>query len=182
MRMMWSHGILRSSSTTHNYQTSLRSGFTLLELMVVLLLVSIMMGLIVPKLFPEENGAVKKEAIHFVNVVQWLAEKATYSGQRVRLIMDFEKQRYSCEIRDGVTFVPIEDSLVRPRMLSKSLARMDIATKEGEFSLGSQSVISIEFSSLGPENPIMVHFHAGKIPGIVVYFSPGQLQPEMVTL
>lgn len=71
------------------------SGFTLIELAVVTLLLALLAGLTVPLLNRSGDGALRHTARRLTGTIRYLYNEAALSGCRHRLLLDMDRQRLS---------------------------------------------------------------------------------------
>jgi general secretion pathway protein H len=71
------------------------SGFTLIELAVVTLLLALLAGLTVPLLNRGGDGALRGTARRLTGTIRYLYNEAALSGHRHRLLLDMDRRRLS---------------------------------------------------------------------------------------
>jgi prepilin-type N-terminal cleavage/methylation domain-containing protein len=154
------------------------AGFTLLEILVVLLLFALLVGMAVPRLMTNELDLARREAHRFRNVVQWLADQSAYTGDTYRLHLNLEKQAYRCLVLIDKEFVEVLDPLVRSRKMPDHEVVMRWMPYE-EGVLADIPELEIDFTPFGPVCPVLVGFAspADQQSGYSVSFSPGQPRP-----
>ncbi|WP_169513264.1 pilus assembly FimT family protein [Geopsychrobacter electrodiphilus] len=74
-----------------------RSGFTLIELMLVILLLGMMAGLIMPLISGFDPNRLNSSASRLAGTVKYLYNEAAMTGQEHRLIFNFDKAAYHAE-------------------------------------------------------------------------------------
>ena len=154
------------------------SGFTLIEMLVVLFLALLLVGLAVPRLGLDDLDRVRGAALRFRNVLQWLSDQATFGDGEYRLRLDIRKQSYHCERRLGPAFVPVTDPLLQPGRVLPAWGR--IAWVPYDNGLSDADEVAVAFSPLGPEQPIMVHFSTPEgDAGFTVSFRPEWPAPRL---
>ncbi|WP_020581851.1 type II secretion system minor pseudopilin GspH [Endozoicomonas elysicola] len=85
----------RSSSPHKARQTTAIQGFTLLEIMLVMVLLGLAISAILPSLIPDDSGALmQKEARRLVMLTQSLQEQALISGQDMGLQQTHDGYRF----------------------------------------------------------------------------------------
>lgn len=132
------------------------AGFTLLEVLVTLFIITLLVGLVVPRLGQSDLDTVRRSGLRFRNVLQWLQDQATYTGGEYRLKLDFAEQSYWCELRNGTTFSPVTDPLLQVQRLNLSQGRMVWVPYDNGIADADEVVVA--FSPFGPDRPIMVRF------------------------
>lgn len=130
-------------------------GFTLIELLVVLLLLGVLAGLAVPKLFQGGQEQLRQEAIHLSRVVQWVMDRGIYSGQAHRLLLDYAEQRYWIEEQsEEEGWSVVNEPLVQLRDLKQSGVQFQPDMSRAAWQ--DSSIQSIEFTLFGPTSVIAV--------------------------
>ncbi len=154
-------------------------GFTLMEILVVLIILSVIIGVGLPNLMPDNRQAVRQEAVRFRNVLQWLAEQAAYGSGKYRLRLDFAKQSYVCLVLFEKEYKEVDDPLVKKRFLDNDRVVMRWKPYENEFT--SQHEIDVDFTPFGPSRPLMVEFFLPENDrfGYWVEFSPNRPFPSV---
>ncbi|MEO5347003.1 MAG: type II secretion system GspH family protein [Magnetococcus sp. YQC-9] len=154
------------------------NGFTLLEVMITLFLVSILISLVVPHLGPGKLEGLRTSANRFRNVLIWLRDQSASGLAQYRLRLDLAQGTYHCEVRGKEGFLPVSDPLLAPGTLSPADGRFLWIPDKSD--LGELSEIAIPFTRFGPAKPILVQFAATKEPeGFTVSFRPEWSQPRL---
>ncbi|MBF0440089.1 MAG: prepilin-type N-terminal cleavage/methylation domain-containing protein [Magnetococcales bacterium] len=163
---------------------ALADGFSLLEVMVTLFLLTILMGLVIPHLNTGKLESMRSAANRFRNVLIWLRDQGSFGLAEYRLRMDLTQGSYFCEVRQEESFVPVKDPLLLPGVLHPSLGKMIWQAEKND--LPDLSEIIIRFTSFGPEKAIMVQFAASVPPGVAeeaigftVSFRPEWSKPRL---
>ncbi|MBT4080984.1 MAG: prepilin-type N-terminal cleavage/methylation domain-containing protein [Gammaproteobacteria bacterium] len=148
-------------------------GFTLIELLVVLMLVGLLVGLAVPKLFNGQQEQLRKEALHFSRVLQWALDQSLYSGSLYRLQIDYAEQHYQIEQENEgeggqegeqeskqeskqETFSVVSETLVKPHTMEKTAVRFEADTDQMGWL--DESVQRVSFTPFGASGPLSIHF------------------------
>jgi general secretion pathway protein H len=79
-----------------------RSGFTLIELMLVILLLGMMAGLVTPLLSGFDPDRLKSSAGRLAGTVKYLYNEAAMTGMEHRLTFDFDQEAYYAEKVNGL--------------------------------------------------------------------------------
>jgi len=112
-------------------------GFTLFEILVVLVLVGIMIGLVAPRLSRDVGVSAQHEGLRLMALLKAARIQAIVTGHAYRV--DFQAHGYDfLRLDDSGHFVPARGALLRPRKLPVGAALKD---------LGRQS--QVVFSSSG---------------------------------
>ena len=130
---------------TNNEQRLTRTGFTLIELIVVIFIISLTASIVMPSLWGSGDRSLKSEAKRMGNTMRYIYDEAVSKKQIYSLKIDIENNTWSFEskgesrsfqAKDGVMFKDI------------------IVPSHGEISKGELTLI---FGPLGPEEPITLH-------------------------
>ncbi|MBF0135335.1 MAG: prepilin-type N-terminal cleavage/methylation domain-containing protein [Magnetococcus sp. DMHC-1] len=159
-------------------QRSVTDGFSLLEVMVTLFLVTILMGLVVPHLGSDQQESLRSAANRFRQVLIWLRDQGSFGLSEYRLRLDLSRNMYFCEQRLNDRFVPVDDPLLQSGVLDPAVGRM--AWQPDMTDLPDLNEIIVRFSRFGPEKPIMVQFvdHDATI-GFTVSYRPEWSKPRL---
>jgi prepilin-type N-terminal cleavage/methylation domain-containing protein len=106
------------------------AGFTLLELVLVLLVLSIMAGLVFPKFRNLGAGDVKVEARTLIGRIQGLYNEATFTRRTHRLVFDLDAERYWGEVQNADdSYAPVSRTLMGPVDLPPGIDLKDVITE-----------------------------------------------------
>lgn len=127
------------------FLNSRRIGFTLLELIVVIFIISLAAALIMPSVWESPESEVKAEAKHISSVLRYIYDEAIGKKQTYLFKINLDNNSYGFE--------------------SKKESRSYRIKKDGELkdviipSLGEvlRGEVIVEFGPLGPGEPIIVH-------------------------
>ncbi|MBF0147675.1 MAG: prepilin-type N-terminal cleavage/methylation domain-containing protein [Magnetococcales bacterium] len=131
--------------------------FTLIEMMVTLLLVSLLLGLVIPRLGSDQQEFLRLSAIRFRNVLIWLRDQGSFGPSEVRLRLDPIHNTYFCEMNREGRFVPVEDPLLQHGSLHPVRGRI-IWLQDSPMGKPDLDEVIVRFTRFGPERPIMVQF------------------------
>jgi general secretion pathway protein H len=76
------------------------SGFTLIEMLVVLVLLGLVMGVAVRGMRSLANSDLRSSAIKMSGAIRYLFDRASTTGRVHRLVIDFQQGRYWAEVSD----------------------------------------------------------------------------------
>lgn len=154
------------------------NGFTLLEVMVTLFLVSILLSLVIPHLAPHKLEGLRVSANRFRHVLIWLRDQGASGLADYRLRLDLVQGGYHPEVRDGESFLPVADPLLTPGRLNSAEGRLIWIPDKSD--LADLSELAIPFTRFGPIKPILVQFASNTEPdGFTVSYRPEWSQPRL---
>ena len=135
------------------------SGFTLIELAVVLLILGISASFLVPRLRDPEATALVSSAERLATTARYLYDEAAYQRLPMRLNLDLDRQTYFVTVlggdADAPEFVPVESSLARPVVLPDSVAFRDVVLPA--VGTVTEGIVFAQFSPEGWADPLVVH-------------------------
>lgn len=103
-------------------------GFTLIEVMVVLVIVGILAGLVVGSLRPDPGRSAEQEAWRLARLAERLAREAELSGRALALSWDEHGYRFQQRDADGAWVALPVDGVFQPRRLGGDLRLTDSGT------------------------------------------------------
>lgn len=135
------------------------SGFTLVELTVVVAILSLVALLVIPRLPSTTDGDLKNSARSLAATIRYLTDLAvaTKTGYRLRLHLaagNAEITRILPEGREAAA----QDSFLHRQPLRKGIVFADItASRAGRQTAGT---VALDFSPLGVEDFVLIHLKA----------------------
>ena len=127
-----------------------KKGFTFIELVVVIFILSLATAFIMPSFWETEKDAVKTEAKHLSSALRYIYDNAVGKKQTYSFNVNLDNESWGFkskkETRNFKTKGDVE-------------IRDIIASSLGEVSNGE---VTIEFGPMGPEEPIILHLRKGK--------------------
>ena len=121
------------------------AGFTLIELIVVIFIISLTASIVMPSLWGSGERALKSEAKRIGNTLRYIYDEAISKKQTYRLKIDIENNTWAYESEGESRSFEIEDEVMFKDITIPS---------HGEISIGEVTLI---FGPLGPEEPITLH-------------------------
>ncbi|MFQ5487017.1 MAG: type II secretion system minor pseudopilin GspH [Gammaproteobacteria bacterium] len=94
-------------------------GFTLLELLVVVLIIGITLGLVVPSLNPDRERGLDEESRRLAALIRLGAEEAVLQGREYAVELAPDGYRFLA--LEGDKWLPLQDELLHPRQLPDNL-------------------------------------------------------------
>ncbi len=135
------------------------SGFTLLELAVVLLILGIAASFLVPRLRDPETVALQSAANRIATTARYLYDEAAYQRLPMRLNLDLDHQTYFVTVLGGdpddPEFVPVASSLAKPTLLPDAVAFRDVVLPT--VGTVTEGLVFAQFSPEGWADPLVVH-------------------------
>ena len=132
MNRMWISRIEESLSVPRSHRRN--GGFTLIELVVVVLLLSIIAGMVAVNLGADDTSEVRDEADRLALLMNAAQQDAILDGQVLVLALEERGYRF-LRLNDSGSLAPIiGDELLRPRELSQGIevSAIEIAGSEQE--------------------------------------------------
>ncbi len=122
-----------------------KHGFTLVELIIVILIISLTTALVMPKLWDRGDSALKSEAKRISNTLMYIYDEAAGKKQIYALKIDFNADSFSYASEKESRSFKMKDNIRFKDVIVPSL---------GEVSIGE---ILYQFGPMGPEEPITLH-------------------------
>jgi prepilin-type N-terminal cleavage/methylation domain-containing protein len=151
-----------TSTATPSSEGDRTTGFTLLELAVVLLVVAIVAAFLIPRFRDVESLRLAASADRLANTTRYLYEEAAFRQRPLRLNLDLDAQTYWVTTldteRDPPEFVVDTELLSRPVVLPEGVAFQDVVLP----ALGTvtDGVVFAEFDPAGYVDPLVVHLQS----------------------
>ena len=121
---------MKTSETDRNDRRALRVGFTLLELIIVLAIISAMMTVILPYATRSNEGLrMEQECLNIAQAVEYAMSLCADTKRPTRLVVNIEERSYSVEIASEFSsrhFLPTEDAFGTVRYLGRDIHVMDL--------------------------------------------------------
>ena len=111
----WKAGTLTKADQTGEH------GFTLIEMMVVLMLIAIVAAVVVPRMGALEGANLKSSARNVAGAVRITYATAIVNKKPYRICFDLEDQTFSVEEKSGDEYVKAKDSLLGSRALPENI-------------------------------------------------------------
>jgi len=134
-------------------------GFTLLEMMVVLVVIAISFALVSPNFIKNDDDLVKEEATRLAALLEYAADSASSQGHWLAFSPTISGYRFLQHDEDKNVWQPIAtDEVLRERQLPEG---MSIKAANSQQALGS-SLRMIALSPSGIDAPFQIELAAGK--------------------
>jgi general secretion pathway protein H len=138
------------------------SGFTLIELSVVLLILGIAASFLAPRLRDPEALALSSSAARLATTARYLYDEAAYQRVPMRLNLDLDRQLYFVTVLggdpDAPEFVPARSPLAKPVALPDAVAFRDVVLPA--VGTVTEGTVFAQFSPDGWADPLVVHLRS----------------------
>lgn len=124
---------------------SISRGFTLVELVIVIFIISMTAALIMPSLWDRGGRALKTESRRISNTLRYIYDEALGKKQTYSVKINLDKDVWSFIGKNESRSFELQDSVMFKDIIVPSL---------GNVSFGE---VIMAFGPLGPEEPIIVH-------------------------
>ena len=135
------------------------TGFTLLELAVVLLVLAVAASFVIPRLRSTDDAALTASANRLATTVRLLYEEAAFRHVPLRLNFDLDKQTYWVTVwsqdPERPEFVPDPEPLTQPVRLPDAVAFLDVVLPA--FGTATEGVVFAQFWPEGYADPLVIH-------------------------
>ncbi|MFT6408472.1 MAG: general secretion pathway protein H [Arenicella sp.] len=150
-----------------------QSGFTLIEIMVVVIIIAVMSVAVVSSLGGNNDRAARLQANRFMAVVNEVRDEAIIAGDNYALIVDDKVGSYRFESMRSQA-VAVTDSLFKNRLVDKKVT-LDWEVYE-VFDDDNETDPRVLISSLGEITPFEARFGGTELSYVVLLNDEGQLQ------
>lgn len=133
------------------------AGFTLLEVVLVLLVIGLVLAVAFPRIRNIGGGDVKLEARTLIGRIQGLYAEAAFTRRAHRLVLDVDKERYAAEVfdDDANAYVPVERTFMAPVQLPSGIDLKDVITARAGKRAEGQA--EIRFDPMGQAEFAEIH-------------------------
>jgi prepilin-type N-terminal cleavage/methylation domain-containing protein len=121
------------------------SAFTLIELIIVIIIISLTTALIMPSLWDTGEWAVKSDAKRIGNTLRYIYDEAAGKKQTYLLKIDLSADSWSFESEKESRKFEMQDNVMFKDIMIPSL---------GEVTIGE---VTLKFGPLGAEEPVTLH-------------------------
>jgi prepilin-type N-terminal cleavage/methylation domain-containing protein len=136
------------------------AGFTLLEVVLVLLIIGVVLAVAFPRFANIGGGDLKLEARTLIGRIQGLYAEAAFTRRPHRLVLDLDQERYAAEVMnvETRTFAPVDPTFMPPVQLPSGIDLKDVTTaragkrQEGQVALLFDPTGQAEFATIHLED------------------------------
>lgn len=143
-------------------RSDVASGFTLLELSIVLVILGIAASFLLPRLRDPEHAQLQSTAARLANTARYLYDEAAYQRLPMRLNLDLDRQVWFVTVLGGdpddPEFVPADSPLARPVALPDAVTFRDVVLPA--VGTVSEGTVFAQFSPEGWADPLVVHLRS----------------------
>jgi general secretion pathway protein H len=148
-----------TSTPARSSERTASSGFTLLELAVVLLILGIAVSFLAPRWRDPETVALQSAANRIATTARYLYDEAAYERLPMRLNLDLDHQTYFVTVLGGdpddPEFVPVDSALAKPTALPDAVGFRDVVLPA--VGTVTEGLVFAQFSPEGWADPLVVH-------------------------
>ena len=133
------------------------AGFTLLELLVVVFIISLSLAVITPSLWKSEKSALKTEARHISSTMRYIYDETIGKKRPYVLGFNIDERSWGFE----------SDNETRNFKIKRDIEIRDVfIPSHGEISTGE---VFIVFGPTGPEEPLILHLMKGQSEYTIIF-------------
>ena len=134
-------------------------GFTLLEMLVVLLIMGLLVGLVSTSTRPDERTVLRVEAERLARLLELAAAESSLTGKSIGWTADGPGYRF-WRFREDDGWSEIRDNeLLRARTLPQGMAISGLRVEN----VGAPGVMRLEFSPYGPTLSFLIEISLGEV-------------------
>ena len=138
------------------------SGFTLIELMVVVFLLGAFFSVAMPRVFKTDDMSLRSASRGLVTTIRYLYSKSIFEKRIYKLSFDIDAGEYWAEALEGNQFRSEEDPGYGRRKLPNGVFFSDIQTERTQGKVGSGRDAFILFLPTGIVDSAVIHLRTGK--------------------
>jgi general secretion pathway protein H len=151
-----------------------QSGFTLIEIMVVVIIIAVMSVVVLSSLDGNNDRAARLQANRFMAVVNEVRDEAIISGDNFALIVDDKAGSYHFQSTRIQQQALVTDTLLKRRIIDKMVTLDWEVFEVLESDSGTETKVLI--TSLGEITPFEARFEGTDLSYLVLISQEGQLQ------
>ena len=138
------------------------SGFTLIELMVVVFLLGAFFSVAMPRVFKTDDMSLRSASRGLVTTIRYLYSKSIFEKRIYKLSFDIDAGEYWAEALEGNQFRSEEGPGYGRRKLPNGVFFSDIQTERTQGKVGSGRDAFILFLPTGIVDSVVIHLRTGK--------------------
>lgn len=137
-----------------------QSGFTLLELMVVVVIMALAAALVIPRLPQTEGTKLKDSARNIASVIRFLNDRAAVTKASYRLHLDLTENNLTvAKLSEKGEELPPDDQFLNRKFIDEGITIEDVTSARlGKVTEGGASFL---IGSRGMAEPLLVHLKGG---------------------
>jgi general secretion pathway protein H len=140
-------------TASYNYQSTIYTfriaGFTLIELIVVLFILSLALSLIMPSFWDAGENSLRTQTRHMSSTLRYIHDEAVSKKRIYSVNFDFDKKSWGFRNEKEAKYFSMKDDVELKDIVIPS---------RGEISTGE---LIVKFSPLGLEEPLTLHLKKG---------------------
>lgn len=147
------------------------AGFTLLELLVVIVVIAIAAALVAPRLPASESMALQRSARSLAATLRYLGERSVAGKTPYRLHLNIATNSVRVNRRlPGGDEAPVQDGILNRDILEKGISLVDVNTSRlGKVTDGE---VTMDFGAAGLTEFLTIHLAAGTNKSVTVTACP----------
>ncbi|MBI4698487.1 MAG: prepilin-type N-terminal cleavage/methylation domain-containing protein [Nitrospirae bacterium] len=134
-----------------------KHGFTLIELVVVIFLISIITALVMPSLWSTDRGSLKNSANHLSSTLRYMYDEALSKKQSYFFNINFTDRAWGFKSENESKSFKTENDFDIKDVIVPSLGKVH----DGE--------LLLEFGPLGPAEPVTLHLQKGNAEYTIIF-------------
>jgi general secretion pathway protein H len=152
-------------------QSKSQSGFTLIELILVLFIVGLLLATVFPKLSGLGRGDLNLTSRHLIRTVQLIMDRSTSTKRLYRLHYDLDHHQYWATVLQGNgEFVPVDPSVLTRVTLPRLVQFEDVTTlRQGKVTQGEAYT---QFYPTGMVEKTLLHLTLGDKETVTLMVQP----------
>jgi general secretion pathway protein H len=149
-----------------------QAGFTLIEIMVVLVIIAMTAALVLPRLPDTEAGKLKGSARSLASGIRFLNDRAIVTKGLYRLRLDLtDSSATISRISSSGQELPPDDQFLTRTLIEEGIAIEDVT--DPQLGTVTEGQVLLSFGPGGNRDPIVIHLKGGKAQYTVIAYPSG---------